>query len=327
METVYYQGQRVAPIRVNLHFRFRDDLIVRVDDEFDHWAGMKALSAITKLRLRRTFNAISQSRYRMVVAVGGCLILAWATLSLWKRPGSANRESAIMRNASFSESSNADYRHQGVDFSEGKSVYVAPMRISDYPTFTFEAWVKPIAYGGTILNIDGALTIGSDRRSMVGTSLFIPLNEEEFLLAYSSKNLSRQEWSHVAVTYDGSEIRLFLNGVRQDFETYRFDSKTSDPIERLPEVHIQPRWPDVQLFICGNSLTAKRHEPFQGYIDEVRASRGVRYQNNFQPEHQLIADTSTISLYHFTSERSMEVADESGNMPAARLKSYQSESL
>ncbi len=45
LETCYIQDQLCGPVRVNMHFQFRDGLICRIDDDYDTSAGAKAKSA------------------------------------------------------------------------------------------------------------------------------------------------------------------------------------------------------------------------------------------------------------------------------------------
>ena len=46
MDQVFFQGHALPPHWVNLHFQFRDGLIVRIDDEFDHYNAKKALDEL-----------------------------------------------------------------------------------------------------------------------------------------------------------------------------------------------------------------------------------------------------------------------------------------
>lgn len=46
MDQVFFQGHELPVHWVNLHFQFRDGLIVQIDDEFDHYNAKKAFDAL-----------------------------------------------------------------------------------------------------------------------------------------------------------------------------------------------------------------------------------------------------------------------------------------
>lgn len=46
MDQVFFQGHELPPHWVNLHFQFRDGLIVQIDDEFDHYNAKKAFDKL-----------------------------------------------------------------------------------------------------------------------------------------------------------------------------------------------------------------------------------------------------------------------------------------
>ncbi|MBL6707253.1 MAG: protein kinase, partial [Planctomycetaceae bacterium] len=52
---------------------------------------------------------------------------------------------------------------------------------------------------------------------------------------------------------------------------------------------------------------------FSGWIDEIRISKSVRYQADFQPERRFENDSQTTALYHFDEGRGNVLKDVSGN--------------
>jgi transcriptional regulator with XRE-family HTH domain len=46
VDQVFYQGHEMPPFWVNLHFQFRDGLLVRVDDEFDHFNARRSFDEL-----------------------------------------------------------------------------------------------------------------------------------------------------------------------------------------------------------------------------------------------------------------------------------------
>jgi hypothetical protein len=140
--------------------------------------------------------------------------------------------------------------------SSGDWVTVADAASLDLTTgMTLEAWVNPSALGGwrTILMKQGAtdlvyamyvnnarrayaeLSIGGTRLSVAGSSA-LPLNA----------------WTHVAASYDGAALRLYVNGVQVSSASRSGSIVTSTG----------------PLRIGGNSIFA--NEFWTGLIDEVR---------------------------------------------------------
>jgi len=76
--------------------------------------------------------------------------------------------------------------------------------------------------------------------------------------------LSTGTWYHAAMSYDGTVLRLFLNGVEEGSATVAIVENTADDL-------LIGRWP---------GSTAR---DFNGWIDEVRFSRKCLYQANFTP--------------------------------------------
>ena len=63
-------------------------------------------------------------------------------------------------------------------------------------------------------------------------------------------------------------------------------------------------------------LGAEKHDAgieypsFNGYLDDLRISRGIRYSANFTASQEpLLADSSTIALYNFNSGQGSELFD------------------
>jgi PKD repeat protein len=123
----------------------------------------------------------------------------------------------------------------------------------DVGIFTLEAWVNPSALGASVRNViykdDGAYYLIASSPDVqapaVGSSLFTgPLP--------GTSALPLNVWSHLAATYDGSTIRLYVNG--QQVAT-RAQTGLVVPSSGL-------------LMIGGNSNVAGKN--FAGVIDELR---------------------------------------------------------
>ncbi len=104
-------------------------------------------------------------------------------------------------------------------------------------------------------------------------------------------------WHHVAMTYDGRRVVVYLDGV---------EAGRSGEVGAL--LH-----PDAPLYI-GASPDA-RGDPvamYKGLIDEVRVSSVVRYTGPFTPARVFEADENTLLLMHFDRDYSGAEPDDSG---------------
>jgi predicted acyltransferase (DUF342 family) len=172
---------------------------------------------------------------------------------------------------------------------DGSGDYIALASNPDFAystdDFTIEMWVYRTTSSGLV-------QILLDQRTSAATTyapvVFINASNQ---LAYNDgegttkisglTTIPLNEWSHVAVSRSGTSTRLFLNGV-QEGSTY---TDTRDYIQT--PVRIGSRWNDTGYF--------------QGYIDELRISKGVaQYTTNFTPATtEFTGDSSTVLLLHF----------------------------
>ena len=161
---------------------------------------------------------------------------------------------------------------------------------------TVEAWVNPAVNAGEniILNKEDAYEIA--------------VKDESFQTAIQPKGVGWEwwnseepvpvdTWTHVAVTWDGSTIRLFVNGkFLKDFvkEGVLNDSPDTFKVGR------RTRGGDT-------------HSIFTGLIDEVRISKVIRYtEAGFAvPKSAFTPDANTVALYHFDEAINGTVKDAS----------------
>jgi streptogramin lyase len=178
--------------------------------------------------------------------------------------GDAAHDSVGRSNALLQDTEWSDGRFgSGIEFDgEGDPAHVNANAAMDFPReFTADAWVKPEASGGTETIISKR---DSDEALPFGYRLY--LNGEEGALAAdiadsegSSPSLEAAEplplgvWSHVALTSDGSEARLYVDGLLVASEASVPSKPTDGPLE-----------------IGGAEGGEDR---FQGQIDEVRLYR------------------------------------------------------
>lgn len=110
--------------------------------------------------------------------------------------------------------------------------------------------------------------------------------------SYPISNLSSNTWYHVATTFDGSAIKLYVDGTLVDTlsVTGTISQTTEDICFGAEEEN--------------NNCTS---DFFKGFIDEVRISDTVRYTSNFTPSAKpFVRDSNTKLLLHF---------DENGDDP------------
>jgi len=113
--------------------------------------------------------------------------------------------------------------------------------------------------------------------------------------------------THVAVTFDKSYLRMFIDGVeQQDF------ARPNQPYKPSP-------WP----FTIGSASATdgKLVNGAQVVLDEVRISRVVRYNKNFTPAERHEPDADTEVLYHFDEGAGDTAHDASPYARHAKLES------
>jgi len=189
--------------------------------------------------------------------------------------------------------------------------YIAPAPILDFgPRWSVEAWVKPSAYGGYELSVLAARwTESANEQSWVlgitgrniplipgqpaapdvfttivgsrptGRLVFVlqPSGASPARAFMSARGIDVDRWTHVAVTYDGSVLRMYLDG-RLDAQ---FAIKESVRPSGAPLVIgnlIDPRWltRDRGPLQVDPALTEPPFFAYEGEIDELRLSISTR---------------------------------------------------
>jgi hypothetical protein len=102
---------------------------------------------------------------------------------------------------------------------------------------------------------------------------------------YSNTPVPKDQWVHVASTFDGQVMRLYIDGVMAGEEAMR---------GRPAQLGYQ------NIAIGGNNCCDGYYEVFNGLIDEVRISSTVRYSESFTPPtEEFVSDNSTLLLLPF----------------------------
>ncbi|MFG0306311.1 MAG: LamG-like jellyroll fold domain-containing protein [Phycisphaerales bacterium JB040] len=162
--------------------------------------------------------------------------------------------------------------------------------------FTIEAWVRPESLTGRDAIVDqGEFGL----RLEDGRPIFTARLGNRWTDAAMDEGsrLRTGVWCHLAGVYDGSEVRLYLDGEL-------LDSAPANGSVRTPG---QP------LAIGADTWNDALHNTFHGQIDEVRLTSGARYAGErFAPERRLAPDADTRLLLHMDAGIGPYLFDGSG---------------
>lgn len=140
--------------------------------------------------------------------------------------------------------------------------------------FTIEAWVYPTTLGGSV-------------RPIVSQSTSTTTNEWEFIWNTSSQLQFRywtgaarsvidvgatvpiNTWTHVAMTFDGSNVRIFVNGVLKVTTAY-IAAQVSGLV-------------NLVIGAAGGGQEGGVIAYYAGYMDDLRITTVCRYTGNFTP--------------------------------------------
>ena len=211
-----------------------------------------------------------------------------------------------------------------VKTDNGSNYFVAPqapsLDQSIGSTLTVEAWVNPDANDDPcsgsyqIVNKEFSYEIALRVDSAGNPAYMIAIWPENPDIsgwdwnnkdgeAGSDANIPVNKWTHVAATWDGLLVRMFVNGkFLKSFDGWTGQNGTKGVLH-LPD-------PPEPLRIGRRHNGSDCHQPFSGLIKEVRISKVVRYtEKGFDlPTTEFTPDADTVALYHF-DEASTAAAD------------------
>ena len=159
---------------------------------------------------------------------------------------------------------------------------------------TIELWVRPATNGqNSIIIVHGDDNTGWSLELNGGRATWWVASTAGWRAAQHPTALVANTWYHVAVTYDGSTARVFVNGAPGSAAT--IGAITTGPFVRIGG-------------LAGYGF-------FNGDLDDVRISNIVRYTGAFTPPSttRLAADTNTRALYRFNEGVGQTTADAAGN--------------
>jgi YD repeat-containing protein len=169
---------------------------------------------------------------------------------------------------------------------------------------TLEAWIKYTANGNqqqAIIERYGVSYSGNGgyalRLTAQGYILFGTLDDAAYGDSITSiHSVSTGQWHHVAGVFDGTQMRVYLDGTQDGSK-----SSTHAPVSGTS---------DLMIGISGGLVYVY---PFNGLIDEARVSTGAIYTSNFTPSAHLTAGTSTKGLWKFDDQAPTDSSSNGNN--------------
>lgn len=155
--------------------------------------------------------------------------------------------------------------------------------------FTIEMWVYPTralsgtgiiggTYTGGADTIPWALASGTTAGASSGSTLFFGnYNGSSWTSINTTYSLTSNVWTHLSVTRSSGNLKIFANGVIVGTGNLTVNMST-DTVLRIGH-----RWD-----------TSGTNSGFQGYMDEVRITKGIaRYTDRFVPQVGIFPNTDT----------------------------------
>lgn len=136
------------------------------------------------------------------------------------------------------------------------------------PAITIEAWVYPVDLSGWKLICChwGAAVVGSWHMGVENGIAKLHINTDAGTAFAGTEQLALEEWQHVAGTYDGSKIKIYINGEETASTNHGGDFEPGDPEH------------DVTI-----GSKASRQFQWNGLMDEVRISSIARAPEELSP--------------------------------------------
>ena len=215
-------------------------------------------------------------------------------------------------------------RLESVSVAEDKGEMLAAKPPSSGENFALEFagkrdYVKtPVMYDGShAITVEFCVPQGWGTGSVIGNAqesgLGFRFAEPAacFFQVYGSRGYVRTQFDgenvvvgcghHIAGVFDGSEVRLYVDGHLQK------------PVGEFSPPHEASRLP---FFVGVSPTKSKRqnvHLSFHGTIDEVRISSVARYAEDFTLQRRFEPDEHAMALYHFDEGTGDVLKDSSGN--------------
>jgi len=166
-------------------------------------------------------------------------------------------------------------------------------------TLTVEAWVFSMDMAGErmIINKEDSYETALRNNGLYETALN---GGGGWDWHSSSLKVEKEKWTHVATTWDGKLVLMYVNGKKS--------SVKKEIVGKALNV-------TNSTFKVGRRLRGEpSHSAFFGFIDEVRVSKVLRYTEDFDlPVEAFEPDGDTMALYHFDEALEKTIKDHSKN--------------
>jgi hypothetical protein len=123
------------------------------------------------------------------------------------------------------------------------------------------------------------------------------------LMTYTLRQKLHGVRHHIAGVWTGENFNWFVDG---QLSNGFAEAKLPDPSHGVGNNGVASMGTE-------SSLEGKTSRHFRGTLDEVRISRGARYQMNYTPASRLEPDADTLALYHFDEGQGDVLTDSSGH--------------
>lgn len=187
-------------------------------------------------------------------------------------------------------------RFDGID----DYVAIPGLSLNDESAVTIEVWITPENDSSTA---NPVMLMGSHWMTLyhAGADWGVgKLNSDDSLLIKTTSSVLPNKIVHLAGVWDGEESHLFIDGIWQQSDSYRFA--------------LQPT--ESGLYLGGAPPSAMgQNAPdryFQGIIHQVRVSTGAVYRETFMPDLELSETPSTLAVFHLTQGNGSSIRDSSG---------------
>lgn len=210
------------------------------------------------------------------------------------------------------ESAPAENRTLKIDGVDGCAIIEASDSLNMTGPFTLECWAKLDKPGEraallakTQNSAYGLWIAEGDHR---GPAFMIYFENHGYVKAEADEeHLHESAWAHYAGVFDGTTLRLYVNG--------RCLSETT------PEAPLKIRNNDLPLIVGADVNGGGNPCQFSvGLVDEVRLSNCARYSQDFEPEKRFAKDEETLVLLHFDRLFCNRTPDVSGKGNHGRLQ-------
>jgi len=234
--------------------------------------------------------------------------LEYATTYYWQIVAHDDYENATIGEVwSFTTMEEPEPNVYSLNFSSGQYVRIPISEsLSDFQQVTLECWYYQINIDGGDETIIGSEHIGGSPTTMI----YFQNDWGQFegricdglgnCVEYADgRNIQQNTWYHLALCFDGSLFKVFINGALMYTEEGTLEQMINDGEDWVINRHTWDGGSSSRL---------------TGYIDELRISNNCRYTESFYLQDvEFIPDEHTMGLWHFNEGTGNQVLDVSGN--------------